>query len=339
MSEFQLGLLFIGVLAIVGVIVYNRIQERRARTQAERAFGSRHEDVLLGESATRREPTLESVTRKGEHEPGATTQALPDETLDYVIGLTAQRPLSIAAFFEYWGPLEHRFARQTLAAGSEDGSTWKRIAQGDAGAYSSFRTALQLVSRSGVAREGELIEFRSEVENLAAALGATAVAPELKRVMAQARELDQFCADNDIQIALNLVARTGGQFSADELESALLAAGLEIAVDEMYALRDADGNLLYSVSAVAEESEDELVKLGFYLDVPRVREVRKTYESMVRLAEQLAAGLGGALVDDNGRALDERSLAAIGAELDTVRQALERRGLPPGGPLALRLFS
>lgn len=339
MSEFQLGLLFIGALVIVGVIVYNRIQERRARTQAERAFGSRHEDVLLGEAATRREPTLETASRKGELDTGATTPALPDETLDYVIALTVPRPLSIAVFFEYWGPLAHRFARQTLAAASEDRNTWKRIAQGDPGAYNAFQTALQLVSRSGVARESELIEFRSEVENLAAALGATAVAPELKRVMARARELDQFCADNDIQIALNLIARAGGQFFADKLESALLAAGLEPAADQMYALRDADGNLLYSVYPVEEGNQGKLVKLGLYLDVPRVREIGKTYESMVRLAEQLAAGLEGALVDDNGRALDERSLAAIGAELDTVRQALERRGLPPGGPLALRLFS
>ena len=45
------------------------------------------------------------------------------------------------------------------------------------------------------------------------------------------------------------------------------------------------------------------------------------------------------MIDDNGRPLDEQSLAAIGAELDAVRQALEGRGLPPGGPLALRLFS
>lgn len=339
MSEFQLGLLFIGVLAIVGVIVYNRIQERQVRRQAERAFGSRHEDVLLGEPATRREPTLEPVTRKAEHEPGAATQALPDEALDYVISLTTQRPLSVSAFFEYWGPLEHRFARQSLAAASEDGSTWKRIAPGDPGAYSAFQTALQLVSRAGIAREGELIEFRSEVENLAAALGATVVAPELKRVMSRARELDQFCADNDIQVALNLIAGDGGPFSAGKLDSAIVAAGLEPTAGDAYALRDPEGNLLYSVSPVAAENGGELVQLGFSLDVPRVREVRKTYESMVRLADQLAAGLGGALVDDNGRALDENSLAAIGAELDTVRQALERRGLPPGGPLALRLFS
>jgi hypothetical protein len=339
MSEFQLGLLSIGALAIVGVIVYNQVQERLARRQAERAFGSQHEDVLLDESTARREPTLEPAARTGDHEPEGSMQAMPDEALDYVISLTAERPLPLSAFFEYWGPLEHRLARRALASGSEDGSAWKSLGQGDPGAYRAFQIALQLVSRAGVAREGELIEFRAEVENLAAALGATVVAPELKRVMARARELDQFCADADIQVALNLVASDGEPFPAARLDSAVVAAGLERAADGAYALRDAEGGLLYTVTPVAGEIEGGIAKLGFYLDVPRVREVRKTYESMVRLASQLAAGLGGTLVDDNGRALDEKSLAAIGAELDTVRQTLERRGLPPGGPLALRLFS
>lgn len=339
MSELQLGLLFIGVVAIVGVIVYNRLQERLAGRQAERAFGSRHADVLLGESAPRREPTLEAVARKPDHEPDASTQTLPDEALDYVIRLTVQRPLSVSAFLEYWVPLEHRFAKRALAAGSEDGSAWRRITQGDPAAYGAVQIALQLVSRAGVVNEGELIEFRSGVENLAAALGATVAAPEMKRAMERARELDQFCADTDIQIVLNLVPAAGGPFSEAKLDSAIAAAGLGRGADGAYVLHDADGHVLYAVSPVSGAGEGELAKLGFYLDVPRVPEVRKTYESMARLARQLASGLGGTLVDDNGRALDEQSLAAIGVELDTVRQALEGRGLPPGGALALRLFS
>jgi hypothetical protein len=60
---------------------------------------------------------------------------------------------------------------------------------------------------------------------------------------------------------------------------------------------------------------------------------------MARAARHLAAARGGRLADDNGNAVDERSLAAIGAELEAVRQALLARGIEPGGPLALRLFS
>ena len=42
---------------------------------------------------------------------------------------------------------------------------------------------------------------------------------------------------------------------------------------------------------------------------------------------------------DNGTPLDERALAAIGAQVEAVRQELVGRGIEPGGPLAQRLFS
>lgn len=339
MSEFQLGLLLIGVLAIVGVIVFNRVQERLATRRAERAFGSQHEDVLLAEAPPRREPTLDLASRKPGSDPVASTHALPNEALDYVVALSPARSLPAAAFLEYWAPLEHRFAKRVLAAGREERGTWKHIAHGDPAAYGAFQAALQLVSRAGVVNEGELIEFRSEMENLAATLGASADAPEMKQAMDRARELDQFCTDADIQIVLNLVPAAGSAFPASKLESAIAAAGLERLTDVQHALCDAHGHLLYAVIVVGGEKGGEVAKLTFSLDVPRVPEVRRTYESMVRFARQLAAGLGGSLIDDNGRQLDEQSLAAIGAELDAVRQALEGRGLPPGGPLALRLFS
>jgi FtsZ-interacting cell division protein ZipA len=79
--------------------------------------------------------------------------------------------------------------------------------------------------------------------------------------------------------------------------------------------------------------------LTLLLDVPRVPDVGKVYESMVRCAGHLATVLGGEIVDDNGRALDERALTAIEAELVKISRALESRGITPGGQTALRLFS
>jgi hypothetical protein len=60
---------------------------------------------------------------------------------------------------------------------------------------------------------------------------------------------------------------------------------------------------------------------------------------MARAGMQLAAAGGGRIVDDNGTALDERALAAIGARLDAVIEMLSARGIEPGSALALRLFS
>jgi hypothetical protein len=45
------------------------------------------------------------------------------------------------------------------------------------------------------------------------------------------------------------------------------------------------------------------------------------------------------VVDDNRNLLDERSLRAIGAQLDTVHSAFEERGIASGSASALRLFS
>ena len=42
MSELQIGLLAIGALVVAGVLIYNRVQERRARQAAERTFRSGH---------------------------------------------------------------------------------------------------------------------------------------------------------------------------------------------------------------------------------------------------------------------------------------------------------
>ena len=71
------------------------------------------------------------------------------------------------------------------------------------------------------------------------------------------------------------------------------------------------------------------------LDVPRTPHLARSYEAMVGTARQL----GGRLVDDNGNALDERALAAIGMEVESMRARLAEMGIEPGSPLALRLFS
>ena len=79
--------------------------------------------------------------------------------------------------------------------------------------------------------------------------------------------------------------------------------------------------------------------LSLALDVARAPDTRRSFESMARLAHQLAAVLGGSIVDDNGNALDDRSVAAIAQQLDTVSANLQAHGIVPGSPTALRLFS
>jgi hypothetical protein len=309
MSDLQIGLLAAGVLVVAGILAYNWRQERRARRSAERAFRSGHADALMDEGApTRREPGFEAATRREAH---LETEALPDARLDYVIDLSLRRLMSAAAVAEQWAPFEHRFAGRALLAASPDRSTWRPLTA--AGSCAAVRAALQLADRSGPIGEAELIEFRAAADTLAAGIGATVDAPELRQAVEAARELDQLCAAADIQVVLHVVPQPGGAFHA-----AIAASGPQ----EAFAVgRREDG--AFSLS----------------LDVPRTAQVRRSYDAMVVRARDLCVSLGGMIVDDNGRVLDERELAAIGEQLDAVRESLVARGIEPGSPAALRLFA
>ena len=75
------------------------------------------------------------------------------------------------------------------------------------------------------------------------------------------------------------------------------------------------------------------------MDVALTPNLGASYEAMTLAGRRLAAAHNGRLVDDRGNALDERSLAAIAAQLEAVRLTLAGRGIETGSPLALRLFS
>ena len=254
MTDLQLGLLVIGAAVVAAVLVYNRLQERKVRREAQRSFVSTHADVLAGEPAVRREPTFE-----------------PRPSIDYVIEVHGVPRAE----------LEARFGARALVSDS--------------------RVALQMVSRRGVVAESELIDFRSQVESLAASHGGTVSAPEMRSALEAAHALDKACAEVDIQVALHVLG----------------VSDAAVAGDRPFKTQKRDDGVT------------------FLLDVPRAADPGQDYEAMVRSARQL----GGRLVDDNGRALDERSLAAIGAEVEATRARLEGMGIEPGGPLALRLFS
>src|SRR3954462_14804713 len=112
MTDLQIGLLVIGAAAVAGVLVYNRVQERAIRRQAEQAFGSQHPDVLLGappersEPAERREPTFGA-----EPQGAAKTSAPAAPRIDYVVEV---RGTSAVAMRPQGPGLQRRFTRRAV---------------------------------------------------------------------------------------------------------------------------------------------------------------------------------------------------------------------------------
>jgi hypothetical protein len=338
MTDFQLALLVIGALAVAGVLLYNRLQERAAERRAARDFSSRHADALMEEAPpARREPTLDVPERRADRVAPGQPESVPDARIDYVMELSAARPVPAAELCEAWGGLERRFGVRTLLA-CQDGEAWRALRPGDPGSYGALRAGLQMVSRSGTAGEAELIEFRSGVETLAARWNASVRAPDMRQALEEAKTLDQFCADADIQIAVR-VLRPGGDLARSEAGAAIENAGLLTVAAGRHVMRDAAGHTIFELVEDSSSAESGFASLTLTLDVPRAPEAGRAYAAMVRAARHIAGALGAALVDDNGNALEERALEAIALEVETVRRALQERGLETGGALALRLFS
>jgi hypothetical protein len=290
MSEFQLGLLAVGALVVGAVLAYNRVQEKVARRQVEKAFPAGHADALLDG-----EPRAEAGPPEVRTHGGAPTGE-PDAQVDYVVELRFRGRIAGDTLADALKTLERRFGKRLSLADTADGTR-------------PLRAGLQLVGRDGPISETELIEFRAQLESLAAARGAAVAAPEMKHAVDTARELDGLCAEADIEVAFHLVPAEGR------------AIEVPAAPPGPFSVRARNPGLTFS------------------LEVPRTHEPRRAYEAMVRFARHLVAECGGALVDDNGNGLDERAIAAIGAQIDAVCRALEARGIAPGGALALRLFS
>ena len=311
MTDLQLGLLVLGAAAVVGVVAYNRVQERAARRQTEQAFGAQSSDALMSAGEGRREPILGQAGSSRKAPAGA----LPDERVDYIVLLRIPVGIPGAAVLEAWRLIEQRFAGRVLLAGS-DGSGWRPIVPGEFRSLTSVRAAFQLVRRDGVASDAEVLEFRAEVETLAAHIRAEVSAPEMREALEAARALDKICADADVQVAFHVLAPGASQ---ERVAAALETAGQGVQTPYQVAQRT-DG-------------------LTLVLDVPRTPDIVRAYEAMTRAAKQLAGALEGSLVDDRGNALDDRSLAAIEAQLQPLCRQLSDQGIEPGSPLAQRLFS
>lgn len=358
MSEFQAGLLVIGALAVVAVFAYNKWQEYRAGKAADESFRSRHPDVLVGEEggpvpairaaaddAGRREPVLtpRPPVAPPASAPAEIRSAMPDARVDYVVELSGDPGVNPASLAELWSAIEQRFPRRAMLAGLVDGQ-WVPMAPG-AGS-GKLEAALQLVSRNGVLSEGELLEFRSGIETLAARLQFSAKAPEMRDALDAARAVDAICAEADIQVAFHVVAAPGAAFAGTKVRAAAEAAGFVLDARGRFVLSDEDGRELYDLAdrdgtrfmpATMKDAAPQALTLS--MDVPRAPDTQRTFDAMLRFGKQLAQLLGGTLVDDNNQPLDERAVSAINAQLLVVRRNLEAQGIAPGSALALRLFA
>jgi hypothetical protein len=367
-SDLQLGLLGIGVLIVGGVFAYNKWQEAQlekrlrprvpaaphAPAPADDSKTQRHEPGAQPPAAVQGEESRDAPGRV-EHVIGGPAvdpaiKAAPPTVLvdgvDYVVEVETAEPVTgeqvRAGIVMHLKVVHHPVHWEGLDLDLDD---W--TAGTDRGRYELMRIGLQLCNRGGPATAEEVAAFAAGVQSLATALGGVADAPDANQAVADARTLDRFCVDVDVQIGFNLMKADGRTFPGTKIRTLAEAAGCTLDADGTYRRRDEEGAELFALANLdaggrfrAEIMRDLATRgLAVTLDVPRSPGGPNAFRRFLEFARQIAQTLDGVLVDDNRRPLSDAAFAQIGAQLESVHRTMTERGVAPGSRLALRLFA
>ena len=364
MSDLQLALIAVGAVVIAGVYAYNVLQERRYRRRAEAAFARPEGDALLqpaaGDSEEAEPPAGTAPAPAGRIEPRIGTAvadpvALPpvaagdtpfDEEIDYVVALEMEPPAAIGPLRSELAGLAGGWSRSLVVAGREPSSgRWTEVDLDDE-PLGEVRCGLQLAHRAGAATQQQIVAFRDAILVWAEQHDAKVTAPDPAEAAARAAELDRFCADVDVAVGVNVVAPKGAGFPATRIRELAEATGLRLEPDGVFHCRDAAGRTLFTLDnhepmPFVPEQIRTMTTGGVTLliDVPRTPDGAHAFDQMVATGRELAAGLGGTLVDDNRVALTDAGVAKIRTQLVAIQLRMADQGIVAGSRRARRLFA
>jgi hypothetical protein len=360
MSDLQLSLLAVGAVIIVAVVAYNIWQERRARRRAEKAFGPAAGDALFEEASERREPTFGKLPRADADDPvlvrgDAPAAVLPADELEAPGSAAAEvssRVDTVAVILaddpvmrEELAPLEEALRAHSTPVRIEGivEEQWHPVDASPRRSWRELRVGLQLASRDGAVAEDEIESFNRAIADFAASVNAVSQREAPAAAAARARDLDQFCAEADIEVAVNVIGQFGATFAVSRLKQVALEHGLSETVSGDLVRFAADGTPEFAIrrfdDPTAKPSTNYYSGVTFALDVPHVTDGAGVIADMVAVAQSMATALAGQLVDDNRRPLTESGIASIRRSLERVIHDMEAHGIPAGSALARRLFS
>ena len=372
-SDFQWALIGVAVAIVVVVIVYNRWQESKYKRRAESAFAADHPDVLIDGPAAltnaskvtgRVEPRFVAQARgtpdddadaiapagdsfaHGAGTPGRQAPVLHAE-IDSIALVLADTPIE-AKQYEFVVEQSKKLGNGVRWEGL-GGGLWQPITLPTLEAYRELRAGIQLADRRGAIDAPALTAFNDMVAQFAATIGAVCQREDVAVAMARAQRVDIFCADTDIEIAVNIIGKSGATFAVTKVRGLAESNGLSALESGEYVLHDDHGNGFITLRNI-EPSEPAGIKraggvagyltgLTLALDVPRSVDADRAFERMFALALKFADALHGEVVDDNRKILTANGRKVIADTIVHIMAQMDAQGIAPGSSVALRLYA
>lgn len=228
----------------------------------------------------------------------------------------------------------------------EAGSEWETPKAGQR--YTLLQAGVQLANRTGALNEIEYSEFVVKTQVFADTLGGTPDFPEMRDVVARARELDAFASTHDAQLSFTLRAVGAAWSTGYVAQNAARLGFVAGALPGRMVLPGRWANLppLMTLSfdtqaAMAEDAptQSAMREIALSLDVPHVSQSEQPFVRMRECAKALASSMGGVVCDDQGQGIDDAALDSIATDLEQLYHTLDLRDVGAGSPLARRLFS
>ena len=170
--------------------------------------------------------------------------------------------------------------------------------------------------------------------------------PDRDEGLRQAAELNRFCRDADILIAISVVSTQGTPIAGTRIRGLAEAAGFLLEEDGRFRRRDEQARTLFELASLdgAPFKADAMRStnapgISLELDVPRAPGGIRAFQQFRDQIRHFAQGLDGQMIDDNRRPLSPAAFDQIRGQIEAVHSAMEARGVPAGSANALRLFS
>lgn len=334
------ALMLLGGAVLLLLIGHSAWTLRRARPRPAESSG-------LPAAETRNEPPLERSTPEFSAELRAARRSPKlDALIDALVPMALDAPVTGELLLAHL-PATRRAGNKPVAIEGLDAETgeWSHPLPGHR--YSELQAGVQLANRGGALNQIEYSEFVQKVQLFADGVGANPDFPDMREVVARARELDTLTGPLDAQLTVTLrsnsvawsvgyiqqiAARHG--FVAGVLPGRLVLPSTEEGAPPMLVLSfDAQ-------AALADDPQTAPVReCTLTLDVPQTAQRAEPFPAWHAAARALSDDMDAVLVDDQGQPITLHAFAAIGQELQTLYTRLEALDLAAGSAAARRLFS